>query len=216
MVCSELVWPAVWIPVKTVKQTSWAETWLDPEKKGLNFHQGRFKQLASNYDGIRGGGLTLYVNNRWCSSSHVKVRTAVRNKHTELLAIGLRPYYLPWEFSLVIIIIVYIAPDANAAHAYDVISSATVDLLNQSPSTFVAVTGDFNHTNLSTVLPTFKQYVDCKTRDNKTLYPFYTNATEAYTSILSLPCAGLITTLSTSSPFTNLSSRDNLQSQKLL
>lgn len=110
MVSSELVWPAVWIPLKTVKQTSWAETWLDPEKKkrkGLNLHQGRFKQLASNYDGIRGGGLALYVNNRWCSSSHVKVRTAVRNKHTELLAIGLRPYYLPWEFSLVIIIIVY-------------------------------------------------------------------------------------------------------------
>lgn len=56
------------------------------KKKGLNLHQGRFKQLASNYDGIRGGGLALYVNNRWCSSSHVKVRTAVRNKHTELLA----------------------------------------------------------------------------------------------------------------------------------
>lgn len=33
MVSSELVWPAVWIPLKTVKQTSWAETWLDPEKK---------------------------------------------------------------------------------------------------------------------------------------------------------------------------------------
>lgn len=93
MVSSEFVWPAVWIPLKTVKQTSWAETWLDPgkNKKGLNLHQGRFKQLAGNYDGIRGGGLALYVNNRWCSSSHVKVRTAVRNKHTELLAIGLRP-----------------------------------------------------------------------------------------------------------------------------
>ncbi|CAI5648724.1 unnamed protein product [Oreochromis niloticus] len=130
----------------------------------------------------RGGGLALYVNNRWCSPSHVKVRMAVCNKHIELLAVGLRPYCLPQEFSLAIIIIVYIAPDANAAQAYDVISSATADLLNRSPSAFVAITGDFNHTNLSTVLPTFKQYVDCKTRDNKTLDLFYANATESYTS----------------------------------
>lgn len=130
-----------------------------------------------------GGGLALYVSNRWCSPSHVKVRMAVCNKHIELLAVGLQPYYLQREFSLAIIIIVYIAPNANAAQAYDVISSATAALLNRSPSAFVAVTCDFNHVNLSTVLPTFKQYVDCKTRDNKTLDLFYANATEACTSI---------------------------------
>lgn len=93
----------------------------------------------------RGGGFTLYVNNRWCSPSHVIVRLAVCNKHVKLLAVGLRPYYLPGEFSL-IIVIVYIAPDANAAQAYDVISSVTADLLNRSPSAFMAITGDFNHT----------------------------------------------------------------------
>lgn len=71
----------------------------------------------------------------------------------------------------------------------DVISSATADLLNRSPSAFVAVMGNFNHTNLSIVFPTFKQYVDCKTKDNKTLDLLYSSATDAYTCI-SLPFLG--------------------------
>lgn len=65
---------------------------------------------------------------------------------------------------------------ANTLQAYDIISSARADLLNRSPSMFVAVMGNFNHTNLSTFLPTFKYYVDCKIKH-------YTNATEAFTSI---------------------------------
>lgn len=103
-----------------------------------------------------------------------------------MLAVGLRPYYLPRQFSIVVIIIVYIAPEANSAQAYDAINSATSDLLTRSPNVFMAITEDFNHRNLSTLLPTFKQYVDCKTTDNKTLDLFYASATQAYISI-SLP-----------------------------
>lgn len=111
------------------------ETWLhknipDPVVDLNGFTCVRADRDPGSSEKKRGGGFALYVNNRWCSQSHVKVRMAVCNKHIELLAVGLRPYYLPREFSLAIIIIVYIAPDANAARAYDVISSATADLLN--------------------------------------------------------------------------------------
>ena len=42
--------------------------------------------------------------------------------------------------------------------------------------------GDFNHASLSSSLPTFKQYVSCPTRDNKTLDILYANTKDAYTS----------------------------------
>lgn len=167
------------------------ETWLHENISNSVVNLNGFQCVRADRDTVRSekkrGGLALYVNNRWCSPSHVKVRMAVCTKHIELLAVGLRPYYLPREISLFIIKIAYISPDANAAQMYDIISSVTADLLTQNPAAFMAVMGDFNHTNLSTVLPTFKQYVNCITRDNKTLDMFYANATEAYNSIFLPP-----------------------------
>ena len=45
----------------------------------------------------------------------------------------------------------------------------------------VLISGDFNHSSLSS-LPTFKQYVSCPTRGNKTLDLLYANTKDAYTS----------------------------------
>ena len=46
----------------------------------------------------------------------------------ELLAVGMRPYYLPREFTSTIVIAVYIPPSADAAVACEVISSAAAKL----------------------------------------------------------------------------------------
>ncbi|KAI3353959.1 hypothetical protein L3Q82_018454, partial [Scortum barcoo] len=74
------------------------------------------------------------------------------------------------EYSHAIIIItIYIPPVANESRATDLISSVTARLQTLYPSAFIAISGDFNHANLSSSLPTFKQFVDCKTRDKKTL-----------------------------------------------
>lgn len=37
------------------------------------------------------------------------------------------------------------------------------------PNAFIEISGDFNHVNLKATLPTYKQLVDCKARENKTL-----------------------------------------------
>ena len=42
------------------------------------------------------------------------------------------------------------------------------------------LSGDFNHVSLAKTLPTFKQYVDCTTREDKTLDLFYANVKNAY------------------------------------
>ena len=42
--------------------------------------------------------------------------------------------------------------------------------------------GDFNHASLYTILPYFHQFVDCPTKNNKTLDILYANTADAYSS----------------------------------
>lgn len=56
----------------------------------------------------RGGGLCVYINNSWCRN------TAIVSVHcselVEVLAVRCRPFYIPREFTAVIIMAVYIPP----------------------------------------------------------------------------------------------------------
>ena len=54
----------------------------------------------------KSGGLALFINNRWCSPGHVTVKETECNRDIELLAVGLRPYYMPREFSHGIVVCV--------------------------------------------------------------------------------------------------------------
>lgn len=47
----------------------------------------------------KGGGLALFVNQRWCSPAHIIVKEKMCCPDIELLAVGMRPYYVPREFS---------------------------------------------------------------------------------------------------------------------
>lgn len=108
----------------------------------------------------------------------------------ELLAVGLRPYYLPLEFSHTIAVAVYIPPSAAVVGACDVIHAAIAGLQTRHPSALILISGDFNHVSLSPVLTTFTQYVDCATRGNKILDLLYANVKGAYCSS-SLPPLGV-------------------------
>lgn len=122
----------------------------------------------------KGGGIVLYVSEKWCNPGHVHVTERLCNPD-KLLAVGMRPYYLLWEFTCVIVIAVYIPPSADAAAACDVITSTVGSFQTRYPNAFTVITGDFNHATLDKLLPTFHQYVDCPTRENKTLDLVYAN-----------------------------------------
>ncbi|TWW63627.1 hypothetical protein D4764_03G0006350 [Takifugu flavidus] len=127
----------------------------------------------------KGGGLAVFIRNRWCNLEHIHVKECVCSPDVELIAIGLRPYYLPREFTNVIAITVYSPPTGKANTACDVIHSVTADLQTKHPGAFILITGDFNHASLSSTLPTFHQYVQCSMRDSKTLDLLYANVTSA-------------------------------------
>lgn len=66
--------------------------------------------------------------------------------------------------------------------ACDVNHSTTATLRAQYPVAYIAISGDFNHVTLDT-LPSFFQYVNCPTQQNKTFDLLYANMEGAYTAI---------------------------------
>ena len=97
----------------------------------------------------------MLVNNRWCHPGHITVKCHICIPDIEVMAVGFRPFYLPREFTSVILIAVYIPLSAVAENACDVISSIVAKMQTQQPNSFAAISGDFNHASLSATLPTF-------------------------------------------------------------
>nr|XP_055074620.1 uncharacterized protein LOC129454148 [Misgurnus anguillicaudatus] len=126
----------------------------------------------------RGGGLCVYINNDWCVNSSVVATHC--SPQLEFLMVKCRPFYLPREFTAVMVVGVYIPPSANANEAlrelYDTISGQQT----AHPDGFFIVAGDFNHANLKTVAPKFYQHVNFATRGKNMLDLCYTNIRDSY------------------------------------
>ncbi|KAI3375849.1 hypothetical protein L3Q82_004127 [Scortum barcoo] len=54
----------------------------------------------------KGGGLAVFVNDRWCNPGHITVKEQHCCKDIELLAVSMRPYYLPREFTHALVVVV--------------------------------------------------------------------------------------------------------------
>ena len=89
------------------------------------------------------------------------------------------PYYIPREFSHVLITTVYVPPSANAQDAANSISSHVINLETSAPDAF-------NHCSLKTSIINYFQYVKCATQKDRILDQYYTNVKDTYTSV-SLP-----------------------------
>ncbi len=126
----------------------------------------------------RRGSLCVYINKEWCNNA------AVLSKHcsslVEFMVVKCRPFYLPWEFTAIVIVAVYIPPCANAKDALRELYSAISKQQTNNPNGFFIIAGDFNHANLKTVLPKFYQHVNFATRGNNTLDCVYTTVKNAY------------------------------------
>ncbi len=159
------------------------ETWLNnniPDSAiqlhGLNCYRAdRDSSLSGK---TRGGGLCVYINKEWCNNA------AVISKHcsslVEFMFVKCRPFYLPREFTAIVIAAVYIPPCANAKDALRELYSAISEQQTNNPDGFFIIAGDFNHANLKTVLPKFYQHVNFATRGNNTLDFVYTTGKNAY------------------------------------
>ena len=105
----------------------------------------------------------------------------------EIVSISCRPFYLPPEFSTIYAVLVYVPPSANYTVAAETITQHMNELDHLSPSAPKLLLGDFNGCSLRSYIPTYKQYVTCPTRGNKTIDLCYCNIKNAYKSLSKPP-----------------------------
>nr|XP_043874450.1 uncharacterized protein LOC122764210 isoform X2 [Solea senegalensis]XP_043874509.1 uncharacterized protein LOC122764439 isoform X2 [Solea senegalensis] len=158
------------------------ETWLHPliPDAAVQLADRTLHRQDRNEDSgkSRGGGLCVYVHNEWCGSSRI-IDTHC-SPDIEVLAVSCRPFYLPREFTVVIVVAVYIPPDANVSTALSLLLAIINKQQLAHPDGVFVVAGDFNKASLKTVLPKFVQFVKFATRGDNTLDNVYSNIKHAY------------------------------------
>ena len=158
------------------------ETWLDADDNDNFITIDGFSCVRGDRTAEsgkkKGGGLCVYINTKYCNNYTVKKRICCPD--LELIALSLRPFYLPREFGIIYIVLVYVPPTANTNVTTEGIVDLVHDVQTRSPDAPVVILGDFNKCNLNADLPTFYQYVSCPTREKRTLDLCYCNITGAY------------------------------------
>ncbi|TWW80174.1 hypothetical protein D4764_10G0012040 [Takifugu flavidus] len=79
------------------REATIVETWLHGLIPDSNVMIAGFSTVRVDRDTTaagkkKGGGLAVFVSNRWCNPEHIHVKERVCSPHVELIAIGLRPY----------------------------------------------------------------------------------------------------------------------------
>ena len=134
-----------------------------------------------------GGGVCAYVNERWCNASNISVKAHHCSQDIELLCIGIRPHYLPREFTQLYVIVVYIQPKADVDVAAAQIQNVLQRNETASPDSVQLVMGDFNSCDLRGDMPHLHQYIDVSTRGSNILDKCYGNVQDGYKAVAKPP-----------------------------
>ena len=128
----------------------------------------------------KGGGVALYINEKWCQN--ITVKKQLCSPDIELLSISIRPFYLPRELSNIFVSIVYIPPSGNKETAKQTIQDCIEELANNKPDALNILFGDTNRCDLDVTLGLqgFEQCVSCTTRGSAVLDTFFCNVKNAY------------------------------------
>ncbi len=129
------------------------------------------------------------INKKWCDPRNISILSRSCSPHLEHLSIIYRPFYLPREFSSIVVTAVYIPPQADTSLALSKLHDVLSGYINKHPDAACIITGDFNKANLKKVIPNFHQHISCPTRGLNTLGHCYTPLKNAYKAH-SLPAFG--------------------------
>ncbi len=170
------------------------ETWLTPTVPDTavtpsdNFSVLRMDRTAEAGK-TKGGGVCFFINKKWCGPRNISILSRSCSPHLEHLSIICRPFYLPREFSSIVVTAVYIPPQADTSLARSKLHDELSGYINKHPDAACIIAGDFNKANLKKVMPNFHQHIACPTRGLNTLDHCYTQLKNAYKAH-SLPTFG--------------------------
>ncbi len=169
------------------------ETWLTPSVPDTVMPSENFSVLrmdrAAEAGKSKGGGVCFMINKKWCDPRNISSLSRSCSPHLEHLSIFCRPFYLPQEFSSIIVTAVYIPPQADTGLALSKLHDVLSGYINKHPDAAFIISGEFNKANLRQVMPNFHQHVSCPTRGPNTLDHCYSQFKNAYKA-RSLPAFG--------------------------
>ncbi len=123
------------------------------------------------------------INKKWCDPRNISILSCSCSPHLEHLSIICRPFYLPQEFTSIIVTAVYIPPQADTSLALSKLHDELSGYINKHPDAASIIAGDRK------VMPNFHQHISCPTRGQNTLDHCYTQFKNAYKA-RSLPAFG--------------------------
>lgn len=157
------------------------ETWLEDKDSDSTVSIDGFHLIRSDRKDTNkrhGGGVAAYVNEKWCKQSTVRERFC--SNYIEYLVISCRPFYLPREFNNVYFTIVYIPLAIDYTEATEKLSNCINKIDNECPEGIKIVLGDFNGCVFHHIIPNYTQFVECSTRENRTLDLMFCNVNNGY------------------------------------
>ncbi len=129
------------------------------------------------------------INKKWCDPRNISILSCSCSPHLEHLSIICCPFYLPREFSSIVVTAVYIPPQADTSLDLSKLHDVLSGYINKHPGAAFIIAGDFNKANLKKVMPNFHQHISCPARGLNTLDHCYTQLKNAYKAH-SLPAFG--------------------------
>ncbi len=151
------------------------------ELTGFSVHRSdRAKELTGK---SRGGGVCFYINNSWCNERNIQSIKSFCSPDLEFHTLLCRPFWLPREFTAIIITAVYIPPQANTDQALRELYGNISEQETAHPDAAFIITGDFNKANFRTIAPKYFQHVNINTRGDRILDHCYTSFRDAYKSL---------------------------------
>ncbi len=123
------------------------------ELTGFSVHRSdRTKELTGK---SRGGGVCFYINNLWCDERNIHSIKSFCSPDLEFHTLLCRPFWLPREFTAIIITAVYIPPQANTDQALRELYRNISEQETAHPDAAFVITGDFNKANFRTIAPKY-------------------------------------------------------------
>ncbi len=164
------------------------ETWLSVEIPDSAIELSRFSVHPADRMKVltgksRGVGVSFFINNSWCDERNIHSVRSFCSPDLEYLTLLCRPYWLPREFTAVIITAVYIPPQANTEQALKELYGSISEQETAHPEAAFIVTGDFNNANFRKIAPKYFQHFTTNTRGDRVLDHCYSPFRDAYKSL---------------------------------
>ncbi len=160
------------------------ETWMSamvPDSAHVH-RSDRTKELTGK---SRGGGICFYINNSWCDERNLHSIKSFCSPDLEFHMLLCRPFWLPREFTAIIIAAVYIPPQANIEQALKELYGNISEQETAHPYAVFGDTGNFNKANFRTIAPKYFQHITINTCGDRLLDQYYSPFRDGYKS---LPC----------------------------